>query len=263
MLEIGRGREAKVYVVVKRDLKSGKVHFYALRVLHEEQTERSGAAHALRLCALPANPHVVRILQSDPCSGVLQLEYVGGGTLADELVCADISKQRAVKVMQQVLRGVAHLHEHRFVHGDVSPSNVLISKCGDCKLTDYFIEPTSCRYVCGAPAYMAPEAARGNVVHASDVWSVGCLMLAVSGRQPWQDAEVRLDDGSVVELSCAGALLFHLACREIAMRGPPEFAACDDGVDRLFFDVLGGIFTAPEGRVSARGLLVDQTWCNV
>jgi serine/threonine protein kinase len=263
MLEIGRGREAKVYVVVKRDLKSKKVQFYALRVLHAKQTERPGAAHRLRLCALPANPHVVRILQSDACTGVLQLEYVGGGTLADELVCADISKERAVEVIKHVLRGVAHLHEHRFVHGDVSPSNVLISESGDCKLTDYFVEPTGCLDVCGAPAYMAPEAARGKVVHASDVWSVGCLMLAVSGRPPWQDAEVLLEDGSVVDLNSSCALLFHLACREIALRGPPEFAACDDGVERLFFGVLGGIFTTVERRVSAHELLVDTKRCYV
>ena len=97
---------------------------------------------------------------------------------------------------------------------------------------------------------------------ASDIWSVGCLMLAVGGRPPWGSCEVRLEDGSVVELRCAGALLYHLACREIATRGPPEFAeivACEG----LFSDELARVFTDAEARVSAGKLLAVEKWREV
>ena len=261
MLEVGRGREATVYVKAERSKKTGKVELYAIRVLRERQTERLGAEHTLRLCMLPANPHVVRILQADPCMGLLLLEYVSGGTLADELVCGYVSEMRAEAVVMQVVRGLEHLHGHRLVHGDVSPSNVLLSESGECKLTDFFVEAGSRFSVCGTPAYMAPEAARGNVVQASDIWSVGCLMLALTRRPPWQEAEVYLEDGSVVDISCSGALLYHLACREIALRGPPEFAACGDSCKLPFFEVLVAIFTGVEGRLSASELLVQNKLC--
>ena len=192
---------------------------------------------------------------------MLLLEYVAGWTLDDELVCDLMLPKRAMVVIGQVLRAVAHLHENGLMHGDVSPKNVLVGEGGDCKLTDYFIEPRGSFAMCGAPAYMAPEAVRGETIQASDVWSVGCLMLAVTGRPPWQETEVLLEDGSVVDLGNSGALLFHLSSREIALKGPPEFAACGDSCKLLFFEVLVSIFTRVEERMSASELLVQYKWC--
>jgi serine/threonine protein kinase len=255
MLEIGRGREATVYVKMKRNAKTGTSELYAVRVLHAKQTERTGAAHTLRLCALPSNPHVVRILNADPCTGLLLLEYVDGGTLADELICCSVSNGRAAHIVRQVLLGVAHLHAYGLIHGDISPGNVLIDHEQEvCKLTDYFGQSQ----LRGSPAYMAPEAARDKCVCASDVWSVGCLMLAVTGLSPWRDTQVRLEDGSVVDLSSSAALLYHLAFREIAVKGPPEFCAYVDREERMFFDLLCGIFQPASRRVCVDELVVQM-----
>jgi serine/threonine protein kinase len=249
--EIGRGREATVYVVVD----SSAAKYLAVRVPREQKRMSS---YTLLLCAMPQHANVVYIHEADACTGRLLLEYVGGGTLADELVCCLVSPVRAVAVIAHVLHAVAHLHAHGFVHGDVSPSNVLVDYTGgECKLTDYFAEKPRC----GAPAYMAPEAARGDAVQASDVWSVGCLMLAVTGRPPWQESEVILEDGTSVELRSPCALLYHLAFRAIAVRGPPEFAMCVDASEHLFFDVLTHIFEPPQRRVCARKLLAQNKWC--
>ncbi len=108
MLEIGRGREATVYVKVERSKKTGKVELYVVHVLRAKQTERPGAEYMLRLCAMPSNPHVVRILQADAYTGLLLLEYVGDGTLSEELTCCVVSPQRAESVVRDVLRGVAN-----------------------------------------------------------------------------------------------------------------------------------------------------------
>lgn len=255
MKELGSGREATVFAVFRAKTKTNTdkpktPRVLALRVPHQQGPV---SLHTRKVCAMPGHPHVVGIHAVDLMSGLMLLEFVGGGTLADELVCDDVSKKRAVSVVQQVLLGAAHLHAHGFVHCQIYPSNVLVGERGACKLTDYFVQPSGCPGFCGAPAYTAPEAARGAAVCASDVWSVGCLMLALGGRTPW-GGETRLEDGSVVELRCAGALLYHLACREIALRGPPEFAevvACEG----LFSDVLARVFVGVEGRASASKLL--------
>jgi len=255
--EIGCGREATVYVADRttRVRVGGSCKHLAVRV---PRVKTPMSRYTLLLCAMPLHANVVRIYEADAATGQMVLEYVGGGTLADELVCCVISPMRAVAVIAQVLRAVAHIHAHGFMHGDVSPSNVLVDDArGECKLTDYFAEKPRC----GAPAYMAPEAARGEGVQASDVWSVGCLMLAVTGRPPWSDAESMLEDGSFVELRSPCALLYHLACRTIAVRGPPEFSACVDASGRLFFDVLASVFEPPERRVCARKLLAQNKWC--
>jgi serine/threonine protein kinase len=249
--EIGRGREATVYMVAH----SSTAKHVAVRVPREQKRM---TRYTLLLCSMPLHAHLVHIQEADAATGRMVLEYVCGGTLADELVCCLVSPVRAMAVTSHVLRAVAHLHAHGFVHGDVSPNNVLVDYArGECKLTDYFAE----RPRCGAPAYMAPEAARGAAVEASDVWSVGCLMLAVTGRPPWQDAEIVLEDGTCVELRSPCALLYHLACRTIALRGPPEFSACADPCGRLFFDVLTSVFEPPERRVCARKLLAQNKWC--
>jgi serine/threonine protein kinase len=162
---------------------------------------------------------------------------------------------RAEAVVRQVLGGLAHLHAHGFMHGDISPSNILLEENGGCKLTDFFVDSRSGSAVCATPSYMAPEYAKGSAVFKSDVWSVGCLALAVSGMPPWQEDEVRLDDGTIIDVSSAGALLYHLAARDIAMRGPPEYAACDDKHKCVFFDVWRFVFVSVDRRVSAKTLL--------
>jgi len=267
--EIGRGREATVYFVRSGDIENMKTlhgqdktniapSYFALRIPRKQGRV---SLYTRMVCAMPRHPHVVGIHAVDGATGLMLLEYIGGGTLADELVCDVVSPRRAVLVITQVLRGVAHMHAHQLMHGDLSPTNVLLGERGECKLTDYFVESSSSFAVYGAPAYMAPEAARGEAVQSSDVWSVGCMMLALIGLPPWQDSEVKLEDGQVVDLGYSGALIYHLACRKIALRGPPEFATADTSCDRLFFDVLARIFTPVEGRVSASELLVSKKWC--
>jgi serine/threonine protein kinase len=255
MIEIGRGAEATVYAKVESSKKNGKVELYAVRVLRKRHKERPGAEYMLRLCMMTPHEHVVRIMNADPCSGLLLLEFLPGGTLAEELVCGDMSTTRAEAVVRQVLGGLAHLHAHGFMHGDISPSNTLLDENGVCKLTDYFVDSRSGLVVCATPSYMAPETTKGSAVPKSDVWAVGCLTLAVSGMPPWQEDEVRLDDGTIIDVSSAGALLYHLASRDIAMRGPPEYAACDDKNKCVFSDVWRCVFICVDRRVSSKTLL--------
>lgn len=254
MIEVGRGAEAIVYAKVESSKKNGKVELYAVRVLRKRHKERPGAEYMLRLCMMPPHKHVVRIMQADAGSGLLLLEFLPGGTLAEEIVCGDMSTTRAETVIRQVLGGLTHLHAHGFMHGDISASNILLDKNGVCKLTDYFVDSRSGSAVCATPSYMAPEYAKGSAVFKSDVWSVGCLALAVSGMPPWQQDEVRLDCGTIIDVSSVGALLYHLAYRDIAMRGPPEYA-CDDKHKCVFFDVWRFVFVSVDQRASAKTLL--------
>ena len=251
LVAIGQGREATVYRIENRASRAGVLahaaEYFALRVPRRKAKD---ARYTVVLCALPAHAHVVVVHAADLASGGLLLEYVCGGTLEHEVICAGMSAERALCVVGQVLLGVAHLHAHGCVHGDVNPSNVLVGgRQRDCKMTDYFAESPRL----GAPAYMAPEAARHAAVRASDVWSIGCLMLWLEGLHPWQDADVRLVDGSCVDLTSAAALLYHLTSRDEAMLGPPQRQQ-----SKIFAHVLGCIFTEPLLRIRAADVMCGK-----
>ncbi|WP_067485557.1 WD40 repeat domain-containing serine/threonine protein kinase [Actinomadura hibisca] len=104
-----------------------------------------------------------------------------------------LSPQRAAEVGLAVLEALCAAHAAGVVHRDVKPANVLIGS-GRVVLTDFGIATiegdislTHSGYVMGAPAYTAPERARGEPAGpASDLWSLGAtLFYAVEGHRPY------------------------------------------------------------------------------
>lgn len=122
-------------------------------------------------------------------------EYVGGRDLA-RILNEDgvLSAAEAARIGRQLAEALEAIHEAGFVHGDVSPANVLITANGEAKLTgldtarSIWSETTVTDddIVPGAPPYLAPEVARGEEkVPASDVFSLGAtLYTAVEGVSP-------------------------------------------------------------------------------
>lgn len=97
----------------------------------------------------------------------------------------------------------------RIVHRDVSPQNVLVSRSGDVKLSDFGIafsegraEQTVGGIARGKPAYMAPEqAVRGAMDGRTDVFGLGCVLHAlISGESALRDENSLVDLLAGVEL---------------------------------------------------------------
>ncbi|XQJ26233.1 protein kinase, putative [Leishmania guyanensis] len=116
---------------------------------------------------------------------------------------------------RQVLEGLAYLHAQNVVHRDIKSDNVLISAMGEAKLADFGcskrLGPVTLQAMSGAaspaptppetvvartamyqtivgsPFFMAPEVLGegGSYTGAADIWSVGCLVLEMLGREPW------------------------------------------------------------------------------
>ena len=130
MKEIGSGREATVFAVLRAKAKEGQEKIKTPRVLALRVPHKQGrvSPYTRKVCAMPGHPNVVNIHSIDSVSGLMLLEFMGGGTLADELVCDDLSVPRAVRVVEEVLKGAEHLHAHSFVHGQICPSNVLVGE---------------------------------------------------------------------------------------------------------------------------------------
>jgi serine/threonine-protein kinase len=123
------------------------------------------------------------------------MEYVDGRTLRD-LLRQDrrLMPERAVELVDGILRALDYSHRGGIVHRDIKPANVMITRAGDVKVMDFGIARamadsaatmTQTAQVIGTAQYLSPEQARGERVDArSDIYSTGCLLYELLTGQP-------------------------------------------------------------------------------
>lgn len=137
------------------------------------------------------HPNLVRVYDvgEDPDSGLcyLLMEYVPGGTLADQLGRGPYSISGAVRVISQVAAVLEFARQRGIVHRDIKPANIMFGADGRVKLADLGIARhyasateatmTETGAMMGTPAYMAPEQmldAR-KVDSRADIYSLGVV----------------------------------------------------------------------------------------
>ncbi|HEY7727306.1 MAG TPA: serine/threonine-protein kinase, partial [Candidatus Eisenbacteria bacterium] len=98
------------------------------------------------------------------------------------------------RILTGILRGLAHLHCHREIHGDLKPGNVLLGLGGVVKLTDVGMgRGDGTARASGTPGYAAPEVWEGSSADSrSDLYSVGVMAYeALTGVHPFQGRTIR------------------------------------------------------------------------
>src|SRR5262249_4497709 len=85
------------------------------------------------------HPHVVRIYAVEEHEGrpYLALEFVPGGTLADDLRTRSPRPDEAAQLIETLARAVQHAHERGIVHRDLKPGNVLLTPERVPKVVDF------------------------------------------------------------------------------------------------------------------------------
>jgi serine/threonine protein kinase len=134
------------------------------------------------------------ILTDERC--VIVMEFVDGVTLEAILEKhGRLGLRDTIKILSQVADALDHAHQHKVVHRDVKPANVMVSRSGDVKVTDFGIAKTETSTnltasgsILGTPDYMSPEQAQaGHVDGRSDLFSLGCILYeCLSGRKPFR-----------------------------------------------------------------------------
>jgi Protein kinase domain len=113
----------------------------------------------------------------------LVMELVDGPSLADVLSSGPLDLLRAVDVVAQAAAGLHAAHLAGLVHRDIKPGNLLVSRTGRVKITDFGISHavgsapiTRTGVLVGTPGYLAPERVGGaSATCASDLYSLGVV----------------------------------------------------------------------------------------
>ena len=178
--KIGSGGFGTVYLAEDTFLKSLR----ALKIPHRigVQTEKLLQESALQ-SKLLQHPHIVKLLTVDVIDKVyiMVMEYIDGTDLETRIDDRNnLELPAALRYLRQILSAVGFAHEHKVIHRDIRPSNVLIDKEDNIKVTDFGTstlllgKPFATTRI-GSPPYMAPEQFEGRAVLASDIYSIGCL----------------------------------------------------------------------------------------
>ncbi|MGH3566811.1 MAG: protein kinase domain-containing protein [Pseudonocardia sp.] len=151
-----------------------------------------------RIAARLHHPHIVTIfdvltVQDEPW---LVMEYLPSESLSDVLDRGALPPGQVAVIGVQIADALVAAHARGIVHRDVKPGNILLSRTGEIKLTDFGISRvagdatlTSTGLITGTPAYLAPEVCRGEPGgNASDIYSLGATLYAtVEGTPPFGD----------------------------------------------------------------------------
>src|SRR5437773_10963499 len=195
--EVGRGGQGVVFRARQKSL-NRKV---ALKVISLGQWARKAHVKRFRLEAEAAarleHAGIVPIHEVGERDGscYFSMKLLEGGQLDEVVRRKPMSIRQAAELIGKVARIVHYAHEHRILHRDIKPGNILLDQKSEPHLTDFGLarlvesESTVTRTmeVLGTPSYMAPEQAVGNnaaISSLTDVYGLGAVLYQLLTGQP-------------------------------------------------------------------------------
>lgn len=171
----------------------------AIKVLKSDFAQDSSFVTKFRAEAQSAaaleHPNIVNIYDVGSEDGLyyIVMEYIEGITLKQYIAKKGrLGYNEALSIAIQMARGIEAAHNKGIVHQDIKPQNIIISKEGKVKVTDFGIARAANSNTIhagsmGSVHYVSPEQARnGFVSYASDIYSLGIVMYEmVTGRVPF------------------------------------------------------------------------------
>ncbi|HEY9861500.1 MAG TPA: serine/threonine-protein kinase, partial [Candidatus Obscuribacterales bacterium] len=197
---VGQGQFGRVFCASHR--KTGRL--VALKELDHQRFPTHKFLRELRflLSLQHANIVTCHALEHGRRSRYLVMDYCEGGTLRNLMEgSACITLAQGLKLVLDILAGLAHAHQRSIVHCDVKPENILLntqSSGWTARISDFGIARLSQELGpeagnTGSPAYMAPERFYGQYFPSSDLYAVGILFFELLlGYRPFSGSPAEL-----------------------------------------------------------------------
>lgn len=193
--KVGTGGMADVYRAMDYRLN----RYVAVKILKNEYSEDTKFVTKFRqeaqAVACLSHPNVVAVYDVGEEQGMhfIVMEFVEGITLKSYIEKkGKLSVREAVGIGIQIASGLEAAHNSHIIHRDIKPQNILISRDGTAKVTDFGIAKAASSNTITASAmgsvhYISPEQARGGFSdEKSDVYSLGVTMYEMlSGTLPF------------------------------------------------------------------------------
>lgn len=199
--QIGEGGMATVYKAKCHTLD----RLVAIKVLKSEYAEDEEFVKKFMMeCQSAAklnHPNIVGIydfheieLDGKPVYFIV-MEYIDGITLKELIEKKGfIPEEEAVDIALQILEALKEAHSHGVIHRDIKPHNIMISKSGIVKVTDFGIARATSNHTMtttmdaiGSVHYFSPEQARGAFTdQRTDIYSFGIVFYEMlTGKRPF------------------------------------------------------------------------------
>lgn len=247
---LGKGGYAFVHRVVS---KRGAA--YAVKELRHAMRDHKDAVRRFQrefqVTSTLAHPNIVKMHECFEANGTwnIRMELIDGASL-EELVRAGerFDAAHAAALALPLLSALEFAHLHGAVHRDVKPGNVLVSRAGLAKLTDFGIarledaQVTREGILLGTPSYMSPEQLAGRrgaeIDGRSDLYSLAVVIYELVARKHPHGIKPKSDIYDIIRikneqdpapLTVEGAEeLAPLLARALARRPEDRFASAGE-----------------------------------
>lgn len=196
--EIGSGGMATVYKARCKLLN----RFVAVKVLRDEFANDSEFIKRFQVEAQSAaslsHPNIVSIYDVGFEDGMhyIVMELIEGKTLKEIIQeKGKLEWKEANKIASQIASGLIQAHQNHIVHRDIKPHNIIMTKDGTAKVTDFGIAKAVSNSTInafgstiGSVHYFSPEHARGGYTdEKSDIYSLGVVLYEMcTGKLPFE-----------------------------------------------------------------------------
>ncbi|EIN05999.1 hypothetical protein PUNSTDRAFT_136796 [Punctularia strigosozonata HHB-11173 SS5] len=197
---IGRGQYGSVYRAL--NLNTGQmVAVKRVRLEGMKEDEIKQLMHEVELGRRLDHPSIVKYLgfSRDRDTLNIVLEYAENGSLLQTTKAFGKLNERLVaNYVVKILEGLHYLHQSDVVHCDLKAANILTTKTGNVKLSDFgvslnmrAVKHEYRKDVQGTPNWIAPEVIElKGASSASDIWSLGCTVVELfTGKPPYAELD--------------------------------------------------------------------------
>ncbi len=203
--KIGEGGMAVVYKSKDRLLN----RYVAIKILRPEYTSDNQFVDSFKRESQSAaglqHPNIVAIYDVGKSGSInyIVMELIDGRPLSEIIEeKGSLDYKTVIDIAKQMAQALSLAHKHDIIHRDVKPHNILITKDGTAKLTDFGIAKAvsnstmvaETSKIIGSVHYFSPEQARGSYVDArTDIYSLGIVIYEMlTGRVPF-DGETPIE----------------------------------------------------------------------